>query len=286
MVVTTQQETSFGLHAGGARTPALVQREVVERVAWWRGLPINYKWLSILVFLLLWQLLSVVSPSAILPGPILTFEAFWKNLLDGSLWSNLFVTVRRVALGFALALLVGGTVGILMGLWKGFEDLLSYPVLILLSIPSLGWVILGLMFFGINELAAVFVITAIGFPPVAFNIFEGVKNLDVTLVEMAKAFRASNRKIITDLVLPSLVPYFMAGARFGIGLAWKIAIISEMMGMGNGVGFAMQYYYRLLRMDQVLSWILLFTLVIIGVDRLILLNVEKALTRWRKVVQL
>jgi NitT/TauT family transport system permease protein len=142
------------------------------------------------------------------------------------------------------------------------------------------------MWFGIDELAGIFVITAIGFPPITFNIFEGVKSLDMSLVDMARAFHANHRKIILDIVLPSLVPYFMAGARYGIGLAWKIAIIAEMLGMGNGVGFAMQYYYRLMRMDQVLAWILVFTLVIIFVDRVILLRLERALTRWRRPVLL
>jgi NitT/TauT family transport system permease protein len=142
------------------------------------------------------------------------------------------------------------------------------------------------MWFGINEWASVFVIAAIGFPPITFNVFEGVKNLDMSLVDMARAFRANQRKIITDLVLPSLVPYFMAGARYGIGLAWKIAIIAEMMGMGNGVGFAMQHYYRLMRMDQVLAWILVFTIVILAVDRLVLVKLEQALTRWRRPVAL
>lgn len=246
----------------------------------------NYRVLSLILFVLLWEGISLLSPSALLPGARQTLEAFFENIKDGSLMSNLSVTIRRVAFGFTLSILIGSMIGLGMGLSKVFEDAFSYPVLILLSIPSLGYVILGLMWFGIDELAGVFVITAIGFPPITFNIFEGVKNLDMSLVDMARAFHTSHRKIILDIVLPSLVPYFMAGARYGIGLAWKIAIIAEMMGMGNGVGFAMQYYYRLVRMDQVLAWILVFTLVIIFVDRVILQRLERALTRWRRPVLL
>jgi NitT/TauT family transport system permease protein len=189
-------------------------------------------------------------------------------------------------LGFALSMVIGGAIGLVMGLKRSAEEWLTYPLLIVLSIPSLGVVILGLMWFGIDEAAAIFVITFIGFPAVTFNVYEGVKNLDVTLLEMARAFRASNRKVIVDLVLPSLVPYFMAGARFGIGTAWKIAIIAEMMGMGNGVGFVLSLNYQFLRMDQVLAWILVFTVIIIVVDRVILAQVESALTRWRRPVQI
>lgn len=257
-------------------------------IASWVGTVLrpNYRVLSLVLFVLLWEGASLLSPSALLPGARQTVEAFIENIKDGSLMQNLSVTVRRVAFGFTLSLVIGSIIGLGMGLSKVFEDAFSYPVLILLSIPSLGYVILGLMWFGIDELAGIFVITAIGFPPITFNIFEGVKSLDMSLVDMARAFHTSHRKIILDIVLPSLVPYFMAGARYGIGLAWKIAIIAEMMGMGNGVGFAMQYYYRLVRMDQVLAWILVFTLVIIFVDRVILQRVERALTRWRRPVLL
>jgi NitT/TauT family transport system permease protein len=270
----------MSLTATAARAPTAI----AERMR--SAMRPNYKLLSLLVFILLWQAVALASPSALLPGPVQTFQAFLENLANGSLLQNLSVTIRRVAVGFALSMVIGAMIGIAMGLWKVSEDLFSYPVLILLSIPSLGYVILGLMWFGINEMASIFVITAIGFPPITFNVYEGVKNLDMSLVDMSRAFRASQRKIITDLVLPSLVPYFMAGARYGIGLAWKIAIIAEMMGMGNGVGFAMQYYYRLLRMDQVLAWILVFTLVIIVVDRLLLQQIEHRLTRWRRPVLL
>jgi NitT/TauT family transport system permease protein len=121
----------------------------------WMGTALrsNTKLLSLVLFVLLWEGISLLSPSALLPGARQTLNAFFENITDGSLMPNLSITVRRVAFGFTLSIVIGSIIGIGMGLSKVLEDAVSYPVLILLSIPSLGYVILGLMWFGIDELA-------------------------------------------------------------------------------------------------------------------------------------
>ncbi|MBI3078240.1 MAG: ABC transporter permease [Deltaproteobacteria bacterium] len=240
--------------------------------------------LSLLVMLVVWEVASWVAPLEILPGPGATFRAFWSNLIQGQLLPNLAQTLKRVGIGFGLALVLGVFAGVAMGLRRVFEALLSYPVLILLSIPSLGYVILGVMWFGLTEFAGFFVIAAIGFPMVVINVNEGVKNVDKALIEMARAYGAPNGKVIRDLVLPSIFPYVLAGCRYGIGVAWKIAIIAEMVGMSSGVGYMLQYNYALFRMDQVLAWILVFTLVIILVDRGLWSQLEHRLMSWRPTI--
>ncbi|MBI3076344.1 MAG: ABC transporter permease subunit [Deltaproteobacteria bacterium] len=150
------------------------------------------------------------------------------------------------------------------------------------SIPSLCWSILGLLWFGLTEAAAVFVIAAIAFPVVVINVHEGVKNVDPALTKMAAVYRVPGRRVVSGLYLPSIFPYILSASRYGLGLSWKIAIIAEMLGMSSGVGFAIHYYYNLLNMEQVLAWTLLFTGVIIFVDQVILKRIEGVVMRWRE----
>lgn len=241
---------------------------------------------SVLGCLLFWEITSRFVPMGLFPGLRETFDAFYDNLVQGVILVNLGVTARRVFVGFLVALLIGAIMGLFMGLKRVVEDSLTYPMLFAMSIPSLAWVILGLMWFGLNEFAGIFVISAIVFPIVVINTYEGVKDVDKTFIEMAQAYKASHGKIIFEVILPSTFPYILSACRFGIGVAWKIAIIAEMLGMSLGVGYQLKYYYSLSRMDQVLAWILVFTLVIFIVDRFVLARISALILRWRPNVAL
>jgi NitT/TauT family transport system permease protein len=238
--------------------------------------------LSVVAIVLVWQLLAHFFPPRLVPPVERIAAALVTNAGTGDLWHHLWPTMVRVYSGFAVALLLGTGVGLTMGLLRHVGRMLEYPILFVLGIPSLCWSIFGLLWFGLTEAAAIFVIAAIAFPVVVINVEEGVKGVDRGLLHMSAVYRVPARLVLSGLFLPSMFPHILTACRYGLGLSWKIAIIAEMLGLSSGVGFQIQYYYSLLNMEQVLAWTLLFTGVIVFVDQVVLRNVEAMVMRWRE----
>ncbi|MBI2371422.1 MAG: ABC transporter permease [Deltaproteobacteria bacterium] len=248
----------------------------------WDRVPTLEKVLSVVIIVAIWQVLAQFFPPRLIPPVERIVLTLYANAQSGDVLHHLGPTVARVYIGFAIALLLGTLTGLVMGLTPHGARLLEYPILFVLGIPSLCWSILGLLWFGLTEAAAVFVIAAIAFPVVVINVHEGVKNVDPALTKMAAVYRVPGRRVVSGLYLPSIFPYILSASRYGLGLSWKIAIIAEMLGMSSGVGFAIHYYYNLLNMEQVLAWTLLFTGVIVFVDQVVLKGIEGVVMRWRE----
>lgn len=228
-----------------------------------------------------WGLLSLTLPPEIFPGPIETARTLWGEISGGSVWKDLAMTMLRVVAGLLLAMLMGVPVGVLMGLNRRAEAVLDVWVMIGLTVPSLCYAIMAFMWFGLNESAAIIAIAITAAPSITINIWEGVKNVDTRLVAMAKVFEATRLTIIRSVLMPQIMPYVMASARFGLGIIWKITVLVELIGRPNGVGFKLFYWYQLADMRQVLAWTLLFTIIMLMIELLILKPIERRIFAWR-----
>lgn len=239
---------------------------------------------SILAALIVWGLMSLTLPPEIFPGPIETAQVLWGEIVGGRVELDLAMTMLRVVGGLLLSLIIGIPVGILMGLNRRAEAVLDVWVMVGLTVPSLCYAIVAFMWFGLNETAAIIAIGITAAPAIAINIWEGVKNIDTKLIAMARVFEASRPVILRRVLVPQIVPYIMASARFGLGIIWKITVLVELIGRPNGVGFKLFYWYQLADMRQVLAWTLLFTIIMLIIELLILKPIEKRLFAWRPQV--
>ena len=240
---------------------------------------------SIAVLIAAWIGLSFFFSAQILPGPIPVIQTMIENLRSGDGLFHLYKTVSRVLLGLALAMLLGGATGLVMGLSRKGEEFFESWVMVGLTIPAVVYAIICLLWFGLNDFAAVIAIGITAFPAVAINIWQGVKDIDTQLTAMGRAFRIPRRDLIRKIVLPQTVPYLLAATRYALGIAWKIATTVELIGMSSGVGYMLNYWFGLFSMTQVLAWTLSFTLVLLAIEYLLINPFEKRTTAWRAVVQ-
>lgn len=231
-----------------------------------------------------WWLGSVALPPDIVPAPGEVAAAMAKLLGSGDALVHLRATLWRIFLGFTVSAVLGIAVGLLMGLGRGLAQYLEVWVTFIITIPSLCWAIIALAWFGLRNTAAVFTIVAITFPLIAVNFWSGVRQVDMSLVEMARAFRARRGLVVRRVVVPQLVPYAIAATRYGLPMAWKMAIIAEMLGLSNGVGYMLMYWFHVLNMVQVFAWMLLFTSVMLIVEYVVIKPLERASLRWRPEV--
>ena len=254
--------------------------------------PLSSRWpawlaklLAVVVLLLVWQLLSFVYP-AFLPGPAPTFGRVVALVMSGDFAHHAVPTVARVMAGFLIAIVAGTAVGVLMGARRSLESFFEVYVLVGLTIPGLAWAVLALMWFGVTEVAPVFAIFAVVAPMLTVNMWQGTKALDRDLLDMARAFRISLIHVVQDIVLPELLPFLLAGSRFGFALGWKVVVLSEMFGLSSGTGYMINRSFANYSLLNVLAWTIGFTLLMGLFEYGLLRPLERHLLRWRPAVSL
>lgn len=234
---------------------------------------------------LVWYLMALALPPTVLPSPINTGRALLTTMSTGVLWPHFADSMTRVGLSFFFAMLLGVGIGAVLGLWAWAERLFALWVMVALTIPSLCYVVIAFMWLGLNERGAVLAITGAVFPAIAINIWSGVKNIDSKLVLLARAYRLSGWERLWRVVLPQILPYVVAAARFGLGIVWKVTVLVELLGRGTGIGYQLSYWWQLYDMEQVFAWTLFFTVVMLVIELAILKPIEDLLFRWRPRVQ-
>jgi NitT/TauT family transport system permease protein len=264
--------------------PVAGEADLVEPVRRsWRGVWLRA--LSLLALVVVWFVASLFLSPSVLPGPVQVFAAMVDNLGDPETYFHLWTTVYRVVAGMLIAVSVGLVIGLVMGLSKFGEEFLDSWVLVAFTVPSVVYGILAILWFGLNDVAAIVAIGVTAVPAVAINMWQGVKAIDLSLIRMGRAFHFSRASILRKLVVPQVIPFLLAALRYALGLAWKIATVVELIGLSSGVGYQLGYWFGLFNMTQVLAWTILFTIVLLLIEFVILKPTEYWLTRWRPSMQ-
>ncbi len=263
-------------HSGG-RSANGVFRSVLSQ----RGRFVALKMLGVICLIALWWIASHILPEDILPGPMAVVETLIGNFRSGLLLTHFWDTMRRIVFGFFLALFGGIVFGTIMGLSQKVEAFLDTWVMVALTIPSLCFLVVIYIVFGLNEFSTVLAVAVSGFPSITINIWQGVKNVDNKLLAMARAFEISRSRRFYQIVLPQILPYVLAASRYGLGIVWKITVVAELLGRNSGIGFELHYWFQLFNMRQVFAWTLFFTLVMLFVELAIFKQIEVRLFHWR-----
>ena len=221
---------------------------------------------SILTLILIWWLLSLFFPPTLIPKPSETFTEVATIVSTGNFFSEMGSTLRRVGVGFGIAMIVSIPLGILMGTLRSFESFFEPPVILGLTMPGLIWAVLMIMFFGLNETSAYAAVAITIMPMLAISIWQGTKSIDKDLIDMSKAFHASPWSKVVDVILPQLISHILAAIRYGLGLAWKVVVVVEMFGLSNGVGYQVVRGFNIFSMKAVLAWAISFLVVMIIIE--------------------
>jgi NitT/TauT family transport system permease protein len=240
---------------------------------------------SIVVLVLVWWILSLFFPPTLIPKPTDTFAEVATIVSTGNFFGEMGSTLRRVIVGFGIAIIVAIPLGILMGTLRSLESFFEPPVILGLTMPGLIWAVLMIMFFGLNETSAYAAVAITIMPMLAISIWQGTKAIDKDLIDMSKVFHASSWSKIVDVILPQLISHILAAIRYGLGLAWKVVVVVEMFGLSNGVGYQVVRGFNVFSMKTVLAWAISFLVVMIVIEFGIIGWLERAVTCWRPRVE-
>lgn len=217
----------------------------------------------------------------ILPSPLTVGAVVVELARDGEIQKHVPPTLWRVFAGFLIAEVLGIVIGTAMGLNRRLETLADGWVMILLTIPSLGYAIFALLAFGLSETALIMAIAATTLPYVVVSIWGGVKAVDAGLLDMARAFRVQRWNSLRKVVLPQIMPYIFSSSRYGIGIAWKIAVVVELMGASRGVGYMLNFSFGLFSMPHVLAWTAIVVVVMLFIELVVIRLIEERVLAWR-----
>jgi NitT/TauT family transport system permease protein len=233
-------------------------------------------------FLLLWALLSryVVGPY-LLPPPLKIGREMWEIVRSGAFVEQFGPTIKRLGMGFGVALLIGFPVGYLMGTSKYWRAFFHDMVMVAGSIPGITYAVMALVIFGIAEWGPILSVGLIAMPYIAINVAEGLDEVDRRLVQMSASFGRGRTEVVRHVLVPSVLPFAFAGVRLSFALAWKVEQLTEVFGGSKGVGFQIRKEFEDFSITGTLAWVLLFIIFMLLVERFLLVRLERYLFRWR-----
>lgn len=238
--------------------------------------------LSLLAFLALWQGLAVYLNSSVLPAPETVAHVFWRETLSGQLPYHLGVTLLRLVSSFAVAMLLGCAIGIVLGRHKKLDAFFDNWLVIFLNIPALVTIILCYVWFGLIESAAILAVVINKLPNVVVTIREGTRALDQDLLEMARCYHFSRHKTLAHVIWPQLHPFVMSATRSGLALIWKIILVVELLGRSDGMGYQLHLFFQLFDVAGILAYTIAFVAIIQLIELMVLKPLDRKSQRWRR----
>jgi NitT/TauT family transport system permease protein len=239
--------------------------------------------LSLLGFIAIWQLIAIyVSDPLILPGPLLVLRALsqsWETILA----VDIPISLVHFAIGMGAGLLVGLPVGMAMGWYRTADTILDPIVEVIRPIPPLAWIPFAIVWFGLTNEAAGFIIFMGAVFPILINTYIGFRGLPKVYVESAKVLGATkDADLIRYIAFPFALPSIAGGIRIAMGIAWMCLVAAEIFGTSiGGLGYEIWHYYSLHRMAYVLLYMIVLGLLGLFIDRSFRYVVEERMLKWR-----
>lgn len=245
----------------------------------------TFNWLGWLIFALLlviWELGSRATPALQLYFPPVSevLGALAQSLLSGPMISHLAVTVRRFLQGYFLAALVGVGIGVVLGYFRFFHDLLAMVIEFLRPMPSVAIIPVAVLMLGIGDSMIVAVTVYATLWPVLINTIDGVRHIENVLIQTGRTFGLQRRQLLWRVILPAASPYVVTGLRIGLSIALILVTTAEMVVGSRGLGFYILDEERSMNTSNMYGGILVVAALGYALNRLFLRAEARAL-RWR-----
>jgi ABC-type nitrate/sulfonate/bicarbonate transport system permease component len=228
-----------------------------------------------------WTALSWRHGAYVLPSPLAVALGLVEIVRTGEIWRHTAASLARIAVGFGAAVAVALLLGLAAFLARPARQVVHDLLAVLNATSVFVWIVISIIWFGLSNWAPIFTTFMITLPVVASNIVEGVESVDRRLLEMGDVYRLGGRGKFATIVVPSTLPYLVAGMKVGFGLALKVSVVAEIFGVTTGIGYAMNYSREILATQMVFVWALVMILVMMVTDALVFDAVSRRFARWR-----
>jgi len=189
------------------------------------------------LFVVGWHLAVVLSGSQIFPKPLQVFSGMLELARRGVLIKYVVASLFRVSSGFLLALCVGVPLGLLIGWFGRAFHAFNPAIQVLRPISPIAWIPVAILWFGVSDLAPIFLIFLASLFPIMTASIAAVQNIQPVYVQTAQNFGLKGPKLFTKVVFPAALPQIITGIRIALGVAWLVVVAAEMIAVNSGLGY-------------------------------------------------
>jgi NitT/TauT family transport system permease protein len=190
-----------------------------------------------MLLLALWHYSVVLTATTILPSPLSVEKGLVQLIHKHVLWADILDSLRRVALGYGLAVIVGIPLGLMLGWYPALNQVVNPVIQILRPISPIAWIPVAILLFGVGERPAAFLIFLSAFFPIVVACASSVASVPAIYRRAARNFGLSSYEILARVVFPAALPQILIGLRIALGVAWLVVVAAEMIAVDSGLGY-------------------------------------------------
>ncbi|MGH7791423.1 MAG: ABC transporter permease [Thermodesulfobacteriota bacterium] len=231
----------------------------------------------------LWQGLAFLKiwPEYIFPSPLGVLKTLVTGFGDQTFIIGILVSMKRILIGFGISVVLGLVIGLLIGRIKTLDETLGTLVLGFQALPSICWLPLALLWFGLSETAMQAIVILGSLFSIIIGADTGVKNVPPIYIRAARTMGARGIQLYTKVIIPAALPSVISGFKQGWSFAWRSLMAAELLYVGLGLGHLLMMGRELNDMNQVIAVMIVIIVIGVLVDRLIFAKVEnKVRERW------
>ncbi|HUP62256.1 MAG TPA: ABC transporter permease [Thermoanaerobaculia bacterium] len=184
-----------------------------------------------------WHIAIITHPGTLVPSPAAALRGIVELAEKGLLFRYVVASLFRVTWGYLAALVLAVPLGMLLGMWHRGERALHPILQVLRPISPLAWIPIAILWFGVGDLAAVFLIFLASFLPLTLTTIHAVHNIEGVHLAAGRNFGLTNRELLRSVILPAILPQLIVGMRITLGIAWLVVVAAEMIAVNSGLGF-------------------------------------------------
>lgn len=245
----------------------------------------SYSIISFTLVLVAWELAARLAgwSAQVFPGPVTVAQGAIELIMNGKLFADSVASLFRVTIGFDLAILTGIPLGIILGRMTRLSKFISPLIQFLRPISPLAWIPLAMLWFGIGEQPAVFLIFLACFFPMVTATVIAVHAIKPIYFQVAANFGFSRREVLFKVIFPAILPDIVTALRMTIGIAWLVVVAAEMIAVQSGLGYLILDSRNALRMDYVMVGMVAIGIIGLMLDYMMRILSDIDEVKWRKL---
>lgn len=193
--------------------------------------------LAAAVLFALWHYLVIWSGTKVFPAPLQVERGLVELVHKNVLWQDIGSSLQRVAIGFGAAVLLGIPLGLTFGWYPAINQVVNPVMQVLRPISPIAWIPVAIIFFGVGDKAAVFLIFLGAFFPIVVACVNGVSNVPGVYRRAGRNFGLAPGQLLARVVFPAALPQIIVGLRLALGIAWLVVVAAEMVAVDSGLGY-------------------------------------------------
>jgi NitT/TauT family transport system permease protein len=236
----------------------------------------------LILIVALWAVLSLLNifPESAFPTPQAVVRGFGEEIRAGRLFDDLIASVFRISIGFSIAVALGIPLGLILGQRARGRRALLPTINFFRNLSPLAWIPFAILWFGIGDRPAIFLIFMASFFPIVLATIAAVASIPTVYFRVAENYGYRGTELLTQVTLPAIAPQVITALRITAGLAWVVVVAAEMIAGQDGLGFAIWDSRNGLRVDLLVVNMIVIGLIGVVIDRLLLLLTRLPNIRW------